>query len=1067
VRVGKPVIDSVSPNPVTGSDNPQLFTIHGNNFASGANVTLRDLSTGQIFPNRPASSFSSTQIVLNPIFTTAAHTWSVEVINPDGQSSGQYQFQVQSPTGSLPPSINSVSPSSYPASSSNQSMTIFGSNFQSGDTLTFFPPEGGSIPSTSSKLTFVSSGQLSYQFNSASDVGTWSVQVNRPDGTQHSNTVSFTVTGVTLTPSISSVSPSSYPASSSNQTMTLFGSNFQSGDTLTFFPPEGGSIPSTSSKLTFVSSTQLSYQFNNANDVGTWSVQVNSPDGTQHSNAVSFTVTGVTPTPLINSVSPSSYPASSSNQPMTIFGSNFQSGDTLTFFPPEGGSIPSTSSKLTFVSSGQLSYQFNSANDAGTWNVQVNSPDGTQHSNTVSFIVTGVTLTPSLSSVSPSSYPASSSNQPMTIFGSNFQSGDTLTFFPPEGGSIPSTSSKLTFVSSGQLSYQFNNANDVGTWSVQVNSPDGTQHSNTVSFTVTGVTLTPSVSSVSPSSYSASSSNQTMTIFGSNFQSGDTLTFFPPEGGSIPSTSSKLTFVSSTQLSYQFNNANDVGTWSVQVNSPDGTQHSNTVSFTVTGVTLTPSISSVSPSSYPASSSNQTMTIFGSNFQSDDTLTFFPPEGGSIPSTSSKLTFVSSTQLSYQFNNANDVGTWSVRVNSPDGTQHSSTVSFTVTSVTLTPSISSVSPSSYPASSSNQTMTIFGSNFQSGDTLTFFPPEGGSIPSTSSKLTFVSSTQLSYQFNNANDVGGWSVQVNSPDGTQHSNTVSFTVTSVTLTPSISSVSPSSYPASSSNQTMTIFGGNFQSGDTLTFFPPEGGSIPSTSSKLTFVSSTQLSYQFNNANDVGGWSVQVNSPDGTQHSNTVSFTVTSVTLTPSISSVSPSSYPASSSNQTMTIFGSNFQSGDTLTFFPPEGGSIPSTSSKLTFVSSTQLSYQFNNANDVGTWSVRVNSPDGTQHSSTVSFTVTSVTLTPSISSVSPSSYPASSSNQTMTIFGSNFQSGDTLTFFPPEGGSIPSTSSKLTFVSSTQLSYQFNNANDVGTWSVRVNSPDNTQHSSSISFTVH
>src|SRR4051812_29765437 len=137
---------------------------------------------------------------------------------------------------------------------------------------------------------------------------------------------------------------------------------------------------------------------------------------------------------------------------------------------------------------------------------------------------------------------------------------------------------------------------------------------------------------------------------------------------------------------------------------------------------------------------------------------------------------------------------------------------------------------------------------------------------------------------------------------------------------------------------------------------------------------------------------------------------------------------------MTIFGSNFQSGDTLTFFPPEGGSIPSTSSKLTFVSSTQLSYQFNNANDVGTWSVRVNSPDGTQHSSTVSFTVTSVTLTPSISSVSPSSFPYTTLFRSMTIFGSNFQSGDTLTFFPPEGGSIPSTSSKLTFVSSTQLS---------------------------------
>jgi hypothetical protein len=94
---------------VTGSNSAQPFTINGNNFVSGANVTLRDLSAGQTFPNRVASSFNSMQIVLNPIFTTAAHQWSVEVINPDGQSSGQFQFAVVVPTG-IAPVITTVSP---------------------------------------------------------------------------------------------------------------------------------------------------------------------------------------------------------------------------------------------------------------------------------------------------------------------------------------------------------------------------------------------------------------------------------------------------------------------------------------------------------------------------------------------------------------------------------------------------------------------------------------------------------------------------------------------------------------------------------------------------------------------------------------------------------------------------------------------------------------------------------------------------------------------------------------------------------------------------------------------
>jgi len=97
----RPSISSISPNPITGSDTAQPLAIHGSNFKAGINVTLRDLRTGEVFENRPISSLSSTSIVINPVFTTAAATWSVEVINPDGLSSGQRQFQVISNAVSL------------------------------------------------------------------------------------------------------------------------------------------------------------------------------------------------------------------------------------------------------------------------------------------------------------------------------------------------------------------------------------------------------------------------------------------------------------------------------------------------------------------------------------------------------------------------------------------------------------------------------------------------------------------------------------------------------------------------------------------------------------------------------------------------------------------------------------------------------------------------------------------------------------------------------------------------------------------------------------------------------
>src|SRR5205085_11419451 len=76
-----PHINSVSPNPVTGSNSAQPFTINGSGFTSSSTVTLRDKSTGEVFTNRSVSSRTSTQLVINPHFTTAAHTWSVEVLN--------------------------------------------------------------------------------------------------------------------------------------------------------------------------------------------------------------------------------------------------------------------------------------------------------------------------------------------------------------------------------------------------------------------------------------------------------------------------------------------------------------------------------------------------------------------------------------------------------------------------------------------------------------------------------------------------------------------------------------------------------------------------------------------------------------------------------------------------------------------------------------------------------------------------------------------------------------------------------------------------------------------------
>src|SRR5258708_20996350 len=84
----------VSPNPVTGSNSVQTFTVNGSGFSSNSTVTLR--SPFQTYPNQPTNSITATQIVIPVTFGTTAAQWTVEVID-QGQSSGQFAFQVVAP----------------------------------------------------------------------------------------------------------------------------------------------------------------------------------------------------------------------------------------------------------------------------------------------------------------------------------------------------------------------------------------------------------------------------------------------------------------------------------------------------------------------------------------------------------------------------------------------------------------------------------------------------------------------------------------------------------------------------------------------------------------------------------------------------------------------------------------------------------------------------------------------------------------------------------------------------------------------------------------------------------
>ena len=377
------------------------------------------------------------------------------------------------------------------------------------------------------------------------------------------------------------------------------------------------------------------------------------------------------PTPTISGVSPASFEDTSSRV-IAVNGGQIHEDATLQFSPPTGSDINSTASKLTYVSSSQLTYDINTGGDTGTWAVRIVNP-GNRVSPWQNFTVTDSVPTPTISGVSPASFEDTSSRV-IAVNGGQIHEDATLQFSPPTGSDINSTASKLTYVSSSQLTYDINTGGDTGTWAVRIVNP-GNRVSPWQNFTVTDSVPTPTISGVSPASFEDTSS-RVIAVNGGQIHEDATLQFSPPTGSDINSTASKLTYVSSSQLTYDINTGGDTGTWAVRIVNP-GNRVSPWQNFTVTDSVPTPTISGVSPASFEDTSS-RVIAVNGGQIHEDATLQFSPPTGSDINSTASKLTYVSSSQLTYDINTGGDTGTWAVRIVNP-GNRVSPWQNFTVT----------------------------------------------------------------------------------------------------------------------------------------------------------------------------------------------------------------------------------------------------------------------------------------------------------------------------------------------------------------------------------------------------
>ncbi len=356
-------------------------------------------------------------------------------------------------------------------------------------------------------------------------------------------------------PGLTSLLPSSKTVGAAGFTLTVNGSNFVPGATVSW----NNSARST----TFVSSVKLTAQIpaTDLTNAGTVAVIVTNPgSGGGASNSLTFTIKN--PQPTVTSISPVSATAGGAAFTLTVNGSGFTTTSVVNW--------NGTSRPTTFFSSATLTAAISAADiaTAGTIRVIVTNPGpggGTSASKT--FTVTSPL--PAISSISPSSVNVGGASFTLTVNGSNFVSNSKV--------HLNNSALATTFVSSTQVTATVPSS-DIRTAGIAsvtvVNAAPGGGTSNAMTFTANNPV--PAISSISPIRATAGGPAFTLAVNGSNFVSGSVV-----DWNGAPRTT---TFSSSTKLAASISAADiaTAGTASVTVvNAAPGGGTSNPQTFTI------------------------------------------------------------------------------------------------------------------------------------------------------------------------------------------------------------------------------------------------------------------------------------------------------------------------------------------------------------------------------------------------------------------------------------------------------------------------------------------------------
>jgi peptidoglycan/xylan/chitin deacetylase (PgdA/CDA1 family) len=432
------------------------------------------------------------------------------------QASGPQGVSVQDVAqvmGSPVPAVSVTSPTSGQNLSSSP-ITVSGSADPAGGVVTvsvFRDRYASGTPETTLTATN-NNGSWSVSPNLAD--GTYTVQATQTRGGLTGNSVPRTFSVDTVGPTVAITNPANGSTVGSS-TMTVGGTagtspgdaaqitlKLYAGATVGGTPVRTLSVPVASGGAWTVAVSGL------AN--GTYTLQATQSDAAGNAGtSAPVTVTIATPVFAATGVTPASISQGTVGTVVTVSGSGFSNGDTVSF---SGTGITAGATTFTNQTTLTVTVDVQSSSATGTRNVTVTKPGGLQATCTRCLTVTSG---PHPNSLNPNKR-AQGTVTTVALSGTGFVAGDQVTF---SGSGVSAT---VTAVTATKLTMSVTVAGDatVGARYVTVTQPNGGRGTCQACFTVGAA---PTVTSVSPSTLRRGATS-TVTITGTNFVQGAKVT---------------------------------------------------------------------------------------------------------------------------------------------------------------------------------------------------------------------------------------------------------------------------------------------------------------------------------------------------------------------------------------------------------------------------------------------------------------------------------------------------------------------------------------------------------------